>query len=104
MENENTTPEITPLESRRLEVAQYEQNIAMYKAIASSLPGEWPQRLIHLKGSSNQHADIATLEDLEDVELVSDLWAHDQATAAIRAETVEKRKAEAILAFLETQE
>jgi hypothetical protein len=95
--------QITPLEARRLEVTQYEQNIAMYKAIANSLPAEWPEHLIHLKGSTNQHADIATVENLSDVELVSDLWAHDSAVAAIRAETVEKRKAEAILTFLEAQ-
>jgi hypothetical protein len=103
METENTAPEMTPLESRRQEVAQYEANIAMYTAIANSLPSEWPEHLIQLKGSSNQHAEIATLESLDEVELVSDLWAHDSAKAAIRAETVEKRKAEAILAFLEAQ-
>lgn len=95
--------EITPLEARRAEVAQYEANIAMYTAIANSLPAEWPERLAQFKGSTSQHADIATLEDLDDVQLVSDLWAHDSAKAAIRAETVEKRKAEAILAFLEAQ-
>lgn len=104
METENTAPQLTPLEARRLEVAQYEQNIAMYTAIANSLPAEWPERLVQYKGSTNQHSDIATLEDLSDVELVSDLWAHDAAVAAIRAETVEKRKAEAILAFLESQQ
>lgn len=103
METENTEPQMTPLEARRAEVAQYEQNIAMYSAIAASLPSQWPEHLIHLKGSTSQHADIATLEDLDDVELVGDLWAHDQAKAAIRAETIEKRKAEAILAFLEAQ-
>lgn len=95
--------EMTPLEARRAEVAQYESNIAMYTAIASSLPSEWPEHLAQFKGSSSQHTDIATLEDLADVELVGDLWAHDQAQAAIRAETIEKRKAEAILAFLESQ-
>ena len=96
--------EITPLETRRAEVAQYQANIAMYTAIANSLPSEWPERLAQYKGSTNQHADIATLEDLDDVQLVGDLWAHDQAQAAIRAETIEKRKAEAILTFLESQE
>jgi len=94
----------TPLELRRTEVTQYQSNIDMYTAIANSLPSEWPEHLVHLKGSTNQHADIATINDLADVELVSDLWAHDAAVAAIRAETVEKRKAEAILAFLESQQ
>jgi hypothetical protein len=95
---------ITPLEARKEEVAQYEKNIAMYKAIAASLPSEWPAHLAHLKGSKNQHSDIASITDLDDVQLASDLWAHDAAQAAVRAETVEKRKAEAILAFLESQQ
>lgn len=95
--------EITPLEARRAEVAQYEANIAMYQAIAASLPNKWPAHLAHLKGSNNQHSDIASIVSLADVELVGDLWAHDAAEAAIRAETIEKRKAEAILAFLEAE-
>lgn len=94
---------MTPLEARRAEVAQYEQNIAMYQSIAASLPSQWPDRLAHLKDSKNQHSDIASLSDLNDVQLVGDLWAHDAAQAAIRAEMIEKRKAQAILAFLESQ-
>lgn len=94
---------MTPLEARREEVAQYAKNIAMYKVIAASTPSEWPEHLAHLKGSKNQHADIATIADLDDVLLVGDLWAHDAAEAAIRAETIEMRKAEAILAFLEAE-
>lgn len=97
---ENT---ITPLEARRAEVAQYQANIAMYQAIAASLPSEWPTHLEHLKGEKNQHELIATIEDLDDVALVGQLWAHDQAQAAIRAETVEMMKAQAILTVLEAQ-
>jgi hypothetical protein len=93
----------TPLELRQAEVAQYQANIAMYQAIAASLPSEWPDHLVQYKGSTNQHADIAKISDLDDVALVGDLWAHDQAQAAIRAETVECRKSQAILAFLESQ-
>lgn len=93
----------TPLELRRAEVAQYAANIEMYKAIAAGLPSEWPANLIDFKNSSDKHAAIATIEDLEDVLLVSDLWAHDQAQAAIRSETVEMRKAQAILTVLEAQ-
>lgn len=92
----------SPLESRRAEVAQYQTNIEMYKAIAASLPSEWPERLIQFKNAIDKHAIIATIENLDDVELVSDLWAYDQAQAAIRSETVEKRKSEAILNYLET--
>lgn len=95
--------EVTPLEARRAEVAQYEQNIAMYTAIAAGLPSEWPEHLAHLKNASDKHAAIADIADLDDVTLVGDLWAHDQAQAAIRAETIEMRKAAAILAVLEAQ-
>jgi hypothetical protein len=94
--------ELTPLQARQAEVAQYEQNIAMYTAIAAGLPSEYPEHLVHLKGSTSQHADIATIENLADVELIGDLWAYDAAQAAIRSETIEKRKAEAILNFLQS--
>lgn len=100
------TPEtapMTPLEARRAEVAQYEANVAMYTAIAAGLPSEWPARLAHLKGVTDQHSAIAAIDDLDDVALVGDLWAYDAAQAAIRAETIEMRKAKAILAVLEAQ-
>lgn len=89
------------IQQRIAEVAQYQQNINLYSAIASALPSEWPDHLRHLKGASNKHAAIADLEDLDDVALVSDLWAHDEAVAAIRTETVEMRKAQAILNALQ---
>lgn len=94
------TEQIDPIAHREAEVAQYEANIALYTAIASALPSEWPSHLLQFKGSTDKHGDIAKVSDLADVELLSDLWAHDDAQAAIRAETVEKRKAEAILAAL----
>jgi hypothetical protein len=89
-----------PIKSRQDEIAQYEQNIAIYTAIAAGTPSEWPSNLLAHKGATNKHEVIATIEDLADVELLSDLWAHDDANAAIRTETLEKRKAEAILAAL----
>lgn len=98
MENEKT-----PLDLRREEVAQYEQNIALYKAIVSSLPSDWPEHLADHKGAKNQHEVIAGIDNLDDVELLSNLWAHDSAAAAIRAEMVEKAKASAILSVMEAQ-
>jgi hypothetical protein len=97
------TVAITPLEARREEVAQYEANIAMYTIIAAGLPSEWPEEYAHLKGSPNQHSAIAAIEDLDAVTLIGDLWAHDEAQAAIRAETIEMRKAQAILTAMESQ-
>jgi len=93
--------ELTEIEMRQLEVADYQAAINLYTAIAATLPSEYPSHLAEHKGASDKHAVIATIEDLADVELLSDLWAYDDAQAAIRANTVEKRKAEAILAALQ---
>lgn len=95
--------EITALEARRAEVAQYEANIAMYTAIAAGTPSEYPEHLAQYKNATDKHAVIAEVSDLGDVELLGDLWAHDAAQAAIRAETVELRKSRAILTVLESQ-
>lgn len=91
----------TAIEIRQAEVAEYEAAIALYTSIAESLPGEYPTHLAEHKGATDKHAVIATISDLDDVQLLSDLWAHDDAQAAIRANIVEKRKAEAILAALQ---
>lgn len=96
METTETTP-LTPVEIREQEVAQYQTNIDLYTSIAANLPSEWPEHLAYLKGSKNRHADIATVENLDDVLLVGDLWTHDDAVVAIRTETIEMRKAQAIL-------
>ena len=100
MENPTT---LDIIELREKEIASYELNIEVYKSIASSLPSEWPARLLEFKGSKNKHEDIAKIDDLDDVELVSDLWAFDEAQAMVRSEMVEKRKSQAILAALKAQ-
>ena len=89
--------EITPLQAREAEVAQYEKNIAMYKVMLAGLPTEWPARLLEYKDVTNKHEVIGKIQDLDDVELLSDLWAADDCVRAIRTETLEKRKSEAIL-------
>lgn len=93
--------DMTLLELRQAEVAEYENSIALYTAIAASLPSEYPAHLAQFKGATDKHAVIATITDLADVELLSDLWAYDDAQAAIRSNMVEKRKAEAILNVLQ---
>lgn len=95
-----TEPTFDPIKARQDEIAQYEQNIATYTAIVASTPSEWPAHLLPHKGATNKHEVIAQIEDLADVELLSDLWTNADARAAIRTETLEKRKAEAILATL----
>ena len=103
MSEQPVEPTKTPLELRREEVADYQKNIDLYTSVASVLPSEWPEHLIHFKTRSDRHEAIAEIEDLDEVMLVSDLWAYDQAVAAIRAETVEMRKAMSFLAALEAQ-
>ena len=97
--------EITPeamLEMRRAEVMQYETNIALYKNILTTLPTEWPAHLEKYRGSTNEHDDIASVEDLDDVEILSKLWYADRVKKLIRTETLECTKAKSILQALES--
>jgi hypothetical protein len=104
MSEQPVEPTKTPVELRQEEVDQYQANINLYTAVVAGLPSEWPDHLVQYKGRTDKHAAIAEIDDLEDVVLVSDLWAHDQAVAAIRAETVEMRKAQSILNALIAQQ
>ena len=94
---------IDPITARQQEVADYDAAILTYQTMAASLPSEWPTRLLEFKGRTDTHAAIAEIENLDDVELVSQLWAHDQAQAAIRSNMVERAKAQAILTALQAQ-
>ena len=98
-----TETNITPLDARRNEVAQYEANVALYQTILVSLPSEWPAHLEQYRGSKDEHNDIAKVENLDDVELLGQLWYADKVKKAIRTETLEKIKAKAILQVLENQ-
>lgn len=91
---------LTEIAMREQEVAMYTRNIDMYKAMADSLPSEWPEHLISLKDATNRHEAIATIEDLDDVELVSKLWARMNAVALCRSEFVERAKSQAFLDHL----
>jgi hypothetical protein len=99
----DTPVEITPLEARRAEVAQYDANIAMYQQVLATLPTTWPAHLEQYKGAKNEHEVAAEVEDLNDVVLLSKLLYADRCKAAIRAEMLERTKAASILAVLETQ-
>ena len=96
---EETQP--TAIESRQLEVAQYQQNIAMYEAMLASLPSEWPERLVQYKAVENRHNAVAEIEDLADVTLVSKLWYAEDCKKFIRTETVEMIKSQTILETLQ---
>ena len=93
--------QVTPLEARIAEVAQYEANILLYTTMLASLPTKWPAHLTQFKDAKDKHSVIGKISDLNDVELVADLWMADDCVKAIRTETLEKRKAEAILKVIE---
>jgi hypothetical protein len=95
--------ETTLLEARIAEVAQYEANIAMYTTMLSNLPTTYPAHLIQYKGVTDKHNVIGTIENLDDVVLLADLWAADDCIKAIRTETLEMRKAQAILTVLQSK-
>lgn len=94
------TQQVTPLQARIAEVAQYEANIALYKVILETLPTEWPERLLQYKGSKNQQDVIANVEG-NDVELLAQLWYADECAKAVKTETLEMTKSKAILNVLQ---
>jgi hypothetical protein len=95
--SETSIEPIDPVTLRAAEVAEYDAAISMYQKVASDLPSEWPAHLVQYKGRTDTHTTIAEIENLDDVQLVCDLWAHDQAQAAIRSNMVERAKSQAIL-------
>jgi len=96
----NSSVELTPLELRQAEVAQYEANIALYNDILNNLPTTWPAHLEKYRGSKNEHVDVASVDNLDDVELLGKLWYADTIKKAIRTEIIEMTKAKEILKVL----
>jgi hypothetical protein len=94
--------EITPFQARQQEIAQYEQNVAMYQNILATLPSEWPEHLLPHRGTKNQHEVAGAIDDLQDVALLAQLWYADECRNAIRSEMVEMTKAKAIMAALDS--
>jgi hypothetical protein len=92
--------QVTPLQARIAEVAQYEANIVLYQTILNTLPVEWPERLLQYKGAKNQQETIAVV-DSADVELLAKLWYADDCRVAIKTETLELTKSKAILNVLQ---
>jgi hypothetical protein len=98
------TLEHDPVQARRDEVAQYQANIDLYQSVLDQLPVEWPARLAGFKGRTDHQKAVTELPSAADVELLSDLLFRQQCENAIRTETLEQRKAAAILAALEARQ
>jgi hypothetical protein len=92
--------QVTPLQARIAEVAQYEANIALYETILETLPTQWPERLLQHRGAKKQHDVIADV-DSADVELLAKLWYADECAKAIKTEILEMTKAKSILNVLQ---
>ena len=92
--------QVTPLQARVAEVAQYEANIALYQTILQTLPTTWPERLLQYRGIKNQQEAIANV-DIADIELISKLWYADECSKAVKTETLEMTKSRAILNVLQ---
>ena len=92
--------QVTPLQARISEVAQYEANIALYQTILETLPTEWPERLLEYRGAKNQHDAIAGVAS-EDVELLSKLWYADDCAKSIKTEILELTKSRSVLNVLQ---
>jgi hypothetical protein len=97
---EEETQHYDPIEARRDEIAQYDANIAMYQAIAATLPTSWPKELEEHRNPRNQHKALRNVP-ADKVQQVSELWYADDVAHAIKTETLERTKAAAILAALE---
>jgi hypothetical protein len=89
------------VEARQAEVAAYDANIAVYNSVYAGLPKDWPDHLLKYRKAKNQHQIIDEVEDIQDVNLLSQLWYADQVHNLIRTEILERTKAAAILAALE---
>ena len=69
--------------------------------MAATLPTEYPAHLEKYRNATDHHAAAAEIVDLNDVQLIADLWYGDDCRRLVRSEIIEMRKAKAILAMLE---
>jgi hypothetical protein len=94
---EETTQEVqlTPKESRQMEVDSYSTNIEKYTNILSTLDGVWDKDLIHLKDIETQEA--ARQCEMNRLERLAELQLHNQLEKLLKTEIVERFKAQAIL-------
>lgn len=91
------------IQARKDEVAAYQNNIDTFNAILETLPNTLPARLEEYRSRADRHNAAAEIENLDDVQLLADVWFYDELQARVRSEIVEMRKAQAILAVLESK-
>ena len=93
------------IEMRENEVYQYQINVNNYEQMLSTcadLPVAWPANLLQYKGLSRDQL-AATVENDDDLEIVSRLSFRDELKMRVRSEKIERNKVNMILASLVSQ-
>jgi hypothetical protein len=90
--------QLTPTQTRQMEVDSYSVNIDVYKKLLATLDGNWDSDLIHLKDLESQEA--ARQCPMDKLERLAVLQQFEQVNNLLKTETVERAKAQAILNIL----
>jgi hypothetical protein len=90
--------QLTPMQSRQMEVDAYSTNIDVYKKLLATLDGNWDADLIALKDLETQEA--ARQCPMDRLERLAVLQQFEQVNNLLKTEIVERAKAQAILDIL----
>jgi hypothetical protein len=90
--------QLTPTQTRQMEVDAYSANINVYQKLLATLDGNWDSDLVHLKDLEVQEA--ARQCSMDRLERLAVLQQFEQVSNLLKTETVERAKAQAILNIL----
>lgn len=90
--------ELTPTQTRQMEVDAYSANINVYQKLLATLDGNWDSDLVHLKDLESQEA--ARQCPMNRLERLAVLQQFEQVNNLLKTEIVERAKAQAILNIL----
>jgi len=90
--------QLTPKQSRQMEVDAYSANINVYQNLLATLDGNWDSDLVHLKDLEVQEA--ARQCPMDKLERLAVLQQFEQVNNLLKTEIVERAKAQAILNIL----
>ena len=90
--------QLTPTQTRQMEVDAYSANINVYQKLLTTLDGNWDSDLIHLKDLESQEA--ARQCPMDRLERLAVLQQFEQVNNLLKTEIVERAKAQAILNIL----
>ena len=90
--------QLTPTQTRQMEVDAYSANINVYQKLLATLDGNWDSDLVHLKDLEVQEA--ARQCSMDRLERLAVLQQFEQVSNLLKTEIVERAKAQAILNIL----